>query len=141
MNKKHVYMIGIGGIVWQSTICRSFYSDEIETEEKIVKNFIFISPNFPQIFWQFCKELKNNGLRVLGIGDCPYDDLTQELRDLSRIRRFVLCSLILTYVLQEQTLLTILLAPKKFSKRPILPKEPFSILKVNLPFIERIISS
>lgn len=46
-----------------------------------MKNFIFISPNFPQIFWQFCKELKNNGLRVLGIGDCPYDDLTQELRD------------------------------------------------------------
>ena len=46
-----------------------------------MKNFIFISPNFPQIYWQFCKELKNNGLRVLGIGDCPYDDLTQELRN------------------------------------------------------------
>ena len=26
-------------------------------------------------------ELKNNGLRVLGIGDCPYNELLQELRD------------------------------------------------------------
>ena len=28
----------------------------------------------------FCRELKNNGLRVLGIGDCPYNDLMPELR-------------------------------------------------------------
>ena len=46
-----------------------------------MKNFIFISPNFPVIYWKFCHELKNNGLRVLGIGDCPYDELKQELRD------------------------------------------------------------
>ena len=46
-----------------------------------MKNFIFISPNFPVIYWKFCAELKNNGLRVLGIGDCPFDDLKQELRD------------------------------------------------------------
>ena len=46
-----------------------------------MKNFIFISPNFPVIYWKFCAELKNNGLRVLGIGDCPYDELKQELRD------------------------------------------------------------
>ena len=46
-----------------------------------LKNFIFISPNFPSGYWHFCRELKNNGLRVLGIGDCPYDELTQELRD------------------------------------------------------------
>ena len=31
-------------------------------------NFIFISPNFPTNYWQFCRELKNNGLNVLGIG-------------------------------------------------------------------------
>ena len=30
-----------------------------------MKNFIFISPNFPLTYWRFCKELKNNGLRVL----------------------------------------------------------------------------
>ena len=29
----------------------------------------------------FCRELKNNGMRVLGIGDCPYEQLTQGLRD------------------------------------------------------------
>ncbi|MBR2048219.1 MAG: ATP-grasp domain-containing protein [Oscillospiraceae bacterium] len=46
-----------------------------------MKNFIFISPNFPLTYWRFCKELKNNGLRVLGIGDCPYDELTQEQKD------------------------------------------------------------
>ena len=46
-----------------------------------MKNFIFISPNFPETYWKFCAELKNNGLRVLGIGDCPYDELKQELRD------------------------------------------------------------
>lgn len=44
-------------------------------------NFIFISPNFPDSYWKFCAELKNNGLRVLGIGDCPYDQLTQQLRE------------------------------------------------------------
>ena len=46
-----------------------------------MKNFIFISPNFPLTYWRFCKELKNNGLRVLGIGDCPYNELTQEQRN------------------------------------------------------------
>ena len=46
-----------------------------------MKNFIFISPNFPDSYWKFCWELKNNGMRVLGIGDCPYDQLKQELRD------------------------------------------------------------
>ena len=46
-----------------------------------MKNFIFISPNFPLTYWKFCAELKNNGMRVLGIGDCPYNELTQELRD------------------------------------------------------------
>jgi len=46
-----------------------------------LKNFIFISPNFPTNYWQFCKELKNNGLNVLGIGDQPYDELRQELKD------------------------------------------------------------
>jgi len=46
-----------------------------------MKNFIFISPNFPLTYWRFCRELKNNGLRVLGIGDCPYDELTWEQKE------------------------------------------------------------
>ena len=44
-----------------------------------MKNCIFISPNFPSNYWKFCAELKNNGMRVLGIGDCPYGDLPQPL--------------------------------------------------------------
>ena len=46
-----------------------------------MKNVIFISPNFPTNYWQFCKELKNNGMNVLGIGDQPYDELTNELKN------------------------------------------------------------
>ena len=46
-----------------------------------MRNFLFISPNFPLTYWKFCRELKNNGMRVLGIGDSPYDELMPELRD------------------------------------------------------------
>ena len=45
-----------------------------------MKNFVFISPNFPTNYWQFCKHLKDNGLRVLGVGDQPYDTLLPELK-------------------------------------------------------------
>ncbi len=45
-----------------------------------MKNFIFISPNFPTNYWHFCQELKNNGMNVLGIGDQPYDELLPELK-------------------------------------------------------------
>ena len=43
-------------------------------------NVIFISPNFPTNYWQFCWELKQNGMNVLGIGDQPYDELSDELK-------------------------------------------------------------
>lgn len=46
-----------------------------------MKNIIFISPNFPTNYWQFCRELKNNGMNVLGIGDQPYDEMAQEVKD------------------------------------------------------------
>lgn len=45
-----------------------------------MKNFIFVSPNFPDNYWKFCRHLKNDGFNVLGIGDCPYDRLTAELK-------------------------------------------------------------
>ena len=45
-----------------------------------MRNFIFISPDFPDNYWKFCKELKNNGFNVLGIGDCPYNQLSEELK-------------------------------------------------------------
>lgn len=46
-----------------------------------MKNFLFISPNFPENYWMFCRELKKNGLNVLGIGDQPYKELSQGLKD------------------------------------------------------------
>ena len=46
-----------------------------------MSNVIFISPNFPTNYWQFCRELKNNGMNVLGIGDQPYDQLSPQLKD------------------------------------------------------------
>ena len=46
-----------------------------------MKNFIFISPNFPTNYWMFCRELKKNGLNVLGIGDQPYDELSNDLKE------------------------------------------------------------
>ncbi len=46
-----------------------------------MKNVIFISPNFPTNYWQFCHHLKENGMNVLGIGDQPYEELAQDVRD------------------------------------------------------------
>ena len=43
-------------------------------------NFVFISPNFPEKYWQFCDELQKNGVRVLGIGDARKEELSPELR-------------------------------------------------------------
>lgn len=45
-----------------------------------MKNFIFISPNFPEIYSHFVKALKERGINVLGIGDTPYDQLNDELK-------------------------------------------------------------
>ncbi len=43
-------------------------------------NFIFISPQFPKTYWNFCDRLKQRGVRVLGIGDTPYDELDQHVK-------------------------------------------------------------
>lgn len=44
-------------------------------------NFVFLSPNFPKTYYNFTQCLKNNGVTTLGIGDEPYDQLSQECRD------------------------------------------------------------
>ena len=44
-------------------------------------NFVFISPNFPYTYWNFCDRLKKNGVNVLGIGDADYDGLVPELKN------------------------------------------------------------
>ncbi len=46
-----------------------------------MKNVIFISPNFPSNYWLFCRELRANGMNVLGIGDERYERLSQGLRE------------------------------------------------------------
>ena len=43
-------------------------------------NFIFVSPNFPHTYGQFCDRLKRNGINVLGIGDAPYETLEEPLK-------------------------------------------------------------
>ncbi|MDE7219235.1 MAG: ATP-grasp domain-containing protein [Oscillospiraceae bacterium] len=43
-------------------------------------NFIFISPQFPHTYWNFCDRLRRNGVNVLGIGDAPYDTLEEPLK-------------------------------------------------------------
>ena len=46
-----------------------------------MKNFILISPHFPRTYYRFAEALKQRGFRVLGIGDAPYEELAQELKD------------------------------------------------------------
>ena len=43
-------------------------------------NFVFISPHFPDNFRNFCDRLHNNGVTVLGVGDAPYDSLSDTVR-------------------------------------------------------------
>ena len=44
-------------------------------------NFVFISPQFPEVYWHFCACLRKDGATVLGIGDTPYNNISQELKD------------------------------------------------------------
>ena len=43
-------------------------------------NFVFISPDFPQINLFFCEHLAQTGVRVLGVGDADYDGLNPRLK-------------------------------------------------------------
>ena len=44
-------------------------------------NFIFVSPAFPTNYYNFCDRLKRNGVNVLGIGDTPYHELKDEVKN------------------------------------------------------------
>ena len=48
--------------------------------DRLMQNFVFISPHFPHTYWEFCHRLRQNGVRVLGIADAPYEQLSQELK-------------------------------------------------------------
>ncbi len=45
-----------------------------------MRNFIFISPHFPDSYWKWCLALKNKGFNVLGIGDAPYNEIPVECK-------------------------------------------------------------
>lgn len=44
-------------------------------------NFVFISPDFPKSYYNFCKELKKLGVNVLGISQNSYHWLPDELKE------------------------------------------------------------
>ena len=46
-----------------------------------MRNFIVISPHFPETYYRFAQALKNNGFRVLGVGDASFFELSHELRN------------------------------------------------------------
>ena len=46
-----------------------------------LRNFILISPNFPDNFAPFATRLKEQGIQTLGIADSPYEELSKILKD------------------------------------------------------------
>ena len=42
-------------------------------------NFVFVSPNFPARYFKWAESLAARGIRVLGIGDSPYNELNPRL--------------------------------------------------------------
>jgi hypothetical protein len=46
-----------------------------------MQNFIFISPNYPEGYWMFCRGLKKYGARVLAVIDTDYDSLSPMLKE------------------------------------------------------------
>ena len=44
-------------------------------------NYVFISPVYPITCTQFCDRLNRMGVTVLGIGDVPYDELNDQLKN------------------------------------------------------------
>ena len=44
-------------------------------------NYVFISPAYPVTCTHFCSQLSRLGVTVLGIGDVPYDELNDILKN------------------------------------------------------------
>ena len=44
-------------------------------------NVVFISPHFPEYYHNFCSRLKDRGVNVLGVGDCPYDMISDNTKN------------------------------------------------------------
>lgn len=46
-----------------------------------MKNFVLISPHFPETYYQFARALKKVGFRVLGVGDADLNSISNNLRE------------------------------------------------------------
>lgn len=46
-----------------------------------MENFIFISANYPESYWMFCRGLKEMGARVLAVIDTDYNSLHPQLKN------------------------------------------------------------
>lgn len=44
-------------------------------------NLVFISPNFPEYYYNFCSRLKDRGVNVLGIGDAAYNEISEDTKN------------------------------------------------------------
>ncbi len=44
-------------------------------------NFIFVSPNYPIRYFKWVEALRDHGVTVLGIGDTPWADIPQRLKN------------------------------------------------------------
>lgn len=60
-----------------------------------MRNFIFVSPHFPDSYWKFCMALKSHGFNVLGIGDAPYNELPEQCK--YALEEYYLCSFMDTF--------------------------------------------
>lgn len=57
------------------------YNHSKKGRTSMMRNFVFISPNFPKTYYQFPKAWKQIGGTSLCIGEDPYDSLSQEMKD------------------------------------------------------------
>ncbi len=54
-----------------------------------MRNFVFISPHFPDSYWKFCMALKDHGFNVLGVGDAPYNEIPDNCK--FALQEYYLC--------------------------------------------------
>ena len=114
-------------------------------------NYIVISPYYPQNFQQFTIELANKGITVLGIGQEPYEQLDEPLRNslteyfrvenlenLDEVKRTDSCMIrIATYLrIHRETALRYHKYQKLFPSSPaVICQILFSLISVLYPYI------
>ena len=54
---------------------------EYHNKGEFFMNFVFLSPNFPKTYFNFTDRLKKIGFNTLGIGEEPYEMLSEGCRN------------------------------------------------------------